>query len=148
MYRWYSESTVCYAYLVDVPHNDLIEESLRRSRWFTRGWTRQELIAPSRLYFYSQEWIFIDRRNSIGKLINDITKIPISLLGDQYLPTRQEFSVAQKMSSASRRSTTQPEDTAYSLMGVFGINMPLLYGEGAKAFIRLQETIIQQCESR
>ncbi|KAM6528679.1 hypothetical protein FALCPG4_009642 [Fusarium falciforme] len=137
MYRWYQEATVCYAFLADV--SNLVE--FPKSKWFTRGWTLQELIAPSSMIFFSQTWDELGTRETLDQAISERTRIPKAILsGDQDLETA---SVAQRMSWASDRRTTRREDLAYCLMGIFSINMPLLYGEGERAFVRLQEEIMR-----
>ena len=135
MYRWYQESGVCYAYLADVPPN-----AFSKSRWFTRGWTLQELIAPSTVIFLDQKWQEIGTKSSLQRVISEITGIPTDILlgGDL-----EDASIAQRMSWASKRETTRVEDAAYCLMGIFSIHMPMLYGEGERAFIRLQEEIMR-----
>ena len=149
MYKWYQDSAVCYAYLDDVPNDTNLETQetkFRRSRWFRRGWTLQELIAPRSIEFYGDRWISRGQEASLGTRrslmieISDITRIPIGVLQGSGVST---YSVAQKMSWAARRQTTREEDRAYSLMGLFEVNIPLLYGEGARAFIRLQEEIMK-----
>ncbi|KAH8663075.1 heterokaryon incompatibility protein-domain-containing protein [Tricladium varicosporioides] len=139
MYQWYQESGVCYVYLADVPSNATNNE-FATSTWFTRGWTLQELIAPSTVIFLDQKWQKIGTKSSRQRIISEITGIPANILlgGDL-----ESASVAQKMSWASKRETKRVEDIAYCLMGIFGINMPMLYGEGERAFIRLQEEIIK-----
>ncbi|KAH7237302.1 heterokaryon incompatibility protein-domain-containing protein [Fusarium solani] len=135
MYRWYQEAEVCYAYLADVPFCEFSQ-----SRWFTRGWTLQELIAPSTVIFFDKEWEVIGTKSELARLISDRTQIPIGILsgGDIW-----SASVAQRMSWASKRKTTRIEDLAYCLMGIFDIHMPMIYGEGERAFIRLQEQIMK-----
>lgn len=122
-------------------------EFLGGSRWFTRGWTLQELIAPRQLWFFDQKWRFIANRDDILLTLEAITGVHKEAFwpgGDaQTRISLSNFSVAQRMSWASQRRTTREEDEAYCLMGVFGINMPLLYGEGRKAFIRLQQEIMK-----
>lgn len=106
----------------------------------------QELIAPKRLTFYDQEWQLIgdmDKDLKLCKAVSDITSIQVAFLRGTPLT---EACVAKKMSWVSKRRTTRPEDAAYSLLRIFNVNMPLLYGEGHKAFIRLQETIINQTQ--
>lgn len=140
MYKWYENAGVCYAYLIDV-EGEFDKVTFQKSRWFTRGWTLQELIAPREVKFYGQEWGFLgSKREQLSGIIQLITGIQ-----DEYLLGRflGNATVATRMSWASNRSTTRTEDIAYSLLGIFGINMPLLYGEGDKAFIRLQEEIIK-----
>jgi hypothetical protein len=135
MYRWYQKSQVCYAYLVDVPDattdHSRPESLFQQSKWFTRGWTLQELLAPTFVEFYDQNWIEIGTKSSMRALVQKITNI--STLVDI-----DKACVAEKLSWASTRVTTRIEDLAYCLMGLFDINMPLLYGEGHNAFLRLQ----------
>lgn len=146
MFRWYQEAQVCYAYLSDVPSGlDYRSPKFRRSRWFTRGWTLQELIAPRSLIFFSEGWIDIGTKWSLKSLISDITRIDVGVFNGTRLG---KFSVAQKMSWASQRETTRIEDTAYCLMGMFGIHMPMLYGEGDRAFMRLQEEILRYSDDQ
>ncbi|KAH7001037.1 ankyrin repeat-containing protein [Ilyonectria destructans] len=138
MYRWYQEATVCYAYLADVPSNAV--DKFSKSAWFTRGWTLQELIAPSIVIFLDDAWQEIGTKKSLQGLISKTTDIPATILQGADL---ESASVAEKMSWASRRKTSRVEDLAYCLMGIFGVNMPMLYGEGERAFIRLQEEILK-----
>lgn len=141
MYAWYRSAAVCYAFLQDVPtptSNSLNVGDFRNSRWFTRGWTLQELLAPQEVVFYSLEWVELGRRNELAELLSDITGIETRFLLGEDLSVA---SAAKKMSWAAHRSTSRTEDVAYCLMGLFDVNMPLLYGEGKKAFIRLQEEI-------
>jgi hypothetical protein len=149
MFKWYSNSALCYAYLDDViteetPASHAMEKcSFRASKWWTRGWTLQELIAPGSVLFFDQNWKPIETRNRLAWLVSEITSIEIEVLGEDCNWLGHRTSVAQKMSWAARRQTTRQEDRAYSLMGLFGVNMPLLYGEGPRAFIRLQEEIMR-----
>jgi hypothetical protein len=150
MFRWYRNAEVCYAFLSDVPSDEDPQEegsAFRYSRWFTRGWTLQELIAPAHLTFLGSDWEDIGSKLSLQALVSKITKIDPRALteGSGYL---DGWSVAQRMSWASSRVTTRVEDMAYCLMGLFDINMPMLYGEGDKAFIRLQEEIIRNAQDQ
>lgn len=147
MFKWYQQAEVCDAYLIDVPlglgrlADSVWRAKFNSSRWFTRGWTLQELIAPRRLVFYASSWEWIATREILADAIQNRTGIPDHVLCD---PTRlARTSVATRMSWASDRQTSRPEDLAYCLMGLFDVNMPMLYGEGEKAFIRLQEEIIK-----
>ncbi|THU96269.1 HET-domain-containing protein [Dendrothele bispora CBS 962.96] len=153
MYPYYRDSVVCYAYLSDVSSSSeqdprVTNSKFRSSKWFTRGWTLQELIAPSKVIFFSDMWTPIGTKSELRNVISEVTRIPTTLLRVHY-PKAQPFklsnySIAQKMSWAAKRETTRPEDIAYCLMGVFNVNMPLLYGEGEhRAFLRLQEEIIK-----
>ncbi|KIX04622.1 uncharacterized protein Z518_05492 [Rhinocladiella mackenziei CBS 650.93] len=148
MFNWYRDSRVCYVYLADVTDGECLEDkdsTFRRSRWFTRGWTLQELLAPTDLLFFSKSWTFLEKRQTLCNIIEEITRIPSGFLGRKRL---SEASIAQRMSWAARRTTTRKEDAAYCLLGIFDVNMPLLYGEGEKAFQRLQEEIIGQTDDQ
>ncbi|KAF2873682.1 heterokaryon incompatibility protein-domain-containing protein [Massariosphaeria phaeospora] len=148
MYTWYKNSSICMVYLVDVDFEwsfkELPKDSDRRtienSRWFSRGWTLQELIAPRSICYFTNKWQQITVPRSA---ISRITSIPEMVLRTGMT---EDISVAQKMCWASNRRTTRVEDMAYCLMGLFDINMPLLYGEGMKAFVRLQEEIIRRSD--
>ncbi|KAL6793696.1 hypothetical protein GGI42DRAFT_142054 [Trichoderma sp. SZMC 28013] len=145
MFRWYNCASVCYAYLSDVPEDDNPSErgsKFRSSRWFQRGWTLQELLAPKVLRFFNTKWEFIGTKGTISNVIKDITRVPRQfLLGVTGLHVA---SVAQRMSWAAQRETKRPEDLAYCLLGIFGIAMSMIYGEGGEqAFIRLQEQIMK-----
>lgn len=144
MYRWYKEAHVCYVYLSDVSISEdyrAPKSQFRRSRWWTRGWTLQELIAPITLQFYDASWGIVDNRSRLRDLIQDITGIPAEFFINRPIG---DASVAQRMSWAARRETTREEDMSYCLLGLFDVNMPLLYGEGHRAFRRLQEEIIKR----
>ncbi|KDR81319.1 hypothetical protein GALMADRAFT_47817, partial [Galerina marginata CBS 339.88] len=145
MYQWYKGARICYAYLSDVPSSDdpqAENSKFVRSRWFTRGWTLQELIAPPLLVFYSSDWVDIGTRSSLWNEIKEITGIPYEVLMSR--TPASHFCVALRMSWAAKRQTTRVEDAAYSLMGIFDVNMPTLYGEGWRAFIRLQLEIMKE----
>ncbi|RFU77669.1 het domain-containing [Trichoderma arundinaceum] len=143
MFRFYLDAEVCYAWLMDLPaDNRDIHYRLDKCRWFTRGWTLQELIAPRVLKFYDETWKFRGTKSNLRQLITQITKISGGILKD---PTRlSQLPVAQKMSWAANRQTTRIEDMAYSLLGLFEVNMPMIYGEGSRAFLRLQEEIAKE----
>ena len=134
---------MCYAYLEDV--EDLAEDvshpesSFRSNRWFTRGWTLQELLAPRRIKFFNGKWQAIGQLSEdsqLSRIVSEIAAIPVVFLLGLDL---RKANIAMRMSWASKRVTTRKEDMAYCLLGIFDVNMPLLYGEGAKAFGRLQE---------
>lgn len=147
MYSWYSGAKLCYAYLADVPATlgtRIKKAAFANSRWFKRGWTLRELIGPPEMIFYSREWIEIGTRATLCDEIAAITGISASILNRE--TSFRSASTAKRMSWASNRETTRIEDIAYCLMGLFDVNMPLLYGEGAKAFIRLQEEIIKNSD--
>ncbi|KIW34425.1 uncharacterized protein PV07_01203 [Cladophialophora immunda] len=145
MCSWYRDAIVCYAFLADVSSNFsggqiMVDDfEFSDSRWFTRGWTLQELIVPQILIFLDRNWQEIGTKASLQRKISAITDIPANILEGDI----DSASVAQKMSWASWRETKRVEDQAYCLLGLFGIHMPLLYGEGKKAFRRLQEEILR-----
>lgn len=116
----------------------------RSSVWYTRGWTLQELIAPSNLIFVSSDWDApaLGSKADLASLVEEITKVRQDVLLDRRM--LRKASVAQKMSWAASRCTTRPEDEAYSLLGLFGVNMATIYGEGRRAFRRLQEEIMRR----
>ena len=148
MYEWYRKSAICYAYLSDVPEGDDIAangSAFRKSIWFTRGWTLQELIAPRTVQFFNKQWNHVGSKLRQYSIVAQITSIPEQILSTKGDPHYElgKFSVAQKMSWASTRQTTRKEDIAYCVLGLFDINMPLLYGEGNKAFFRLQQEIMK-----
>jgi hypothetical protein len=141
MFRWYRNAAICYAYLPDVPFKNHSISALVSSRWFQRGWTLQELLAPLNLRFYDQGWACMGTKGDLCEAVEAITGIPTSyLLGITEL---HHASVAQRMSWAAKRVTKRQEDIAYSLLGIFGVSMPMIYGEGVKAFRRLQEQIMK-----
>lgn len=145
MYRWYYNAQVCYAYLFDFRLKGHIAmftaERFRQCRWFGRGWTLQELIAPRNVIFFDFSWTQLESRTKLARILANITHIDENVLINR--DHMHGASVANRMSWAACRRTTQVEDQAYSLLGIFDINMPLLYGEGTKAFQRLQEEIIR-----
>ncbi|KAG7111372.1 Vegetative incompatibility protein HET-E-1 like [Verticillium longisporum] len=148
MYAWYEASTICFAYLDDVPMAGSIElhaanSPFRQSAWFTRGWTLQELIAPAEVYFISNTWSrsYLGSKTLIASLLEEITGVEAEILRNR--DKLHDASVGARMSWASRRVTTRIEDEAYSLMGIFGVCMPAIYGEGRKAFHRLQDEIMR-----
>ncbi|CAJ2512256.1 Uu.00g052710.m01.CDS01 [Anthostomella pinea] len=158
MFRWYTDAAVCYAYLSDFPDRERIAKlhpeadgphikrlqstSFARCRWFERGWTLQELLAPDTVKCYDSDWNLYGTKTTLEEKISRVTRIPVGVLRKS-TPLHQVM-IARKMSWTANRKTTRLEDTAYCLMGIFDINMALLYGEGVKAFIRLQEEICKQ----
>lgn len=139
MFRWYTEAHVCYAYLADVDSEDNTT-ALEHSRYFTRGWTLQELLAPSEVVFFTSDWKSLGTKLTLLSELSRITGVPALVL----LHREETFktSIAQRMAWASSRQTTKIEDRAYSLMGIFRVNMPILYGEGNRALHRLQLEIL------
>ncbi|KAF4815589.1 Vegetative incompatibility protein HET-E-1 [Colletotrichum siamense] len=146
MFRYYKEAVSCFVYLTDVVYSNLskpIDSSFERSRWFTRGWTLQELIAPTDLLFFDKQWRSIETKVNLASRISHRTKVDeITLISGDW----SGASIARRMSWAATRETTRLEDIAYCLLGLFDVHMPLLYGEGSRAFIRLQEEILRQTD--
>jgi hypothetical protein len=146
MFDWYRRAVVCFAYLGDASDVDdaFGLKPSNHSRWFDRGWTLQELIAPINLLFYQQDWKLLGQRSSFTDLIEKITTVPRNVLAKEPGTELHNFSVARRLSWAVRRRTTRSEDRAYSLMGLFNVNMPTIYGEGGpSAFFRLQAEIFR-----
>jgi len=135
MFRWYRESEKCYVYMSDV---ESMEPDFQESAWFTRGWTLQELIAPKVVEFYSKDATFIGTKATLEGRVASITGIPVEALRGQDLST---FSVEERMSWVRNRTTTREEDLSYCLLGVFDVYMPVIYGEGNRAFGRLLREI-------
>ncbi|KAI1791176.1 HET-domain-containing protein [Ganoderma leucocontextum] len=145
MFEYYSCAEVCYAYLKDVPSDDDLQSAnsaFRRSRWHTRGWTLQELIAPPFLVFLSADWSVLATRGDLAPLVEEVTRVSAAVL--RFEIPLDEVSVARRMSWAATRQTTRIEDEAYCLMGIFRINIVAMYGEGRLAFRRLQEELMKQ----
>jgi hypothetical protein len=139
MFRWYQRSEVCYVYLSDYvcrPNSDLFA-----SRWWTRAWTLQELVAPECVRFFDAHWQEIGTKSDRADDIASRMSIDVGTLRD----SKRMYSqcVAQRMSWAAHREATREEDLAYSLLGIFNINMTMQYGEGEKAFVRLQQEIMR-----
>jgi hypothetical protein len=142
MFRYYHESAICYVYLADA-HS--LGVDFETSRWWLRGWTLQELIAPTSVEFLSASWDSLGFKEGLATSISHITGIdePYLLLEESF----RSASIAKRMSWAAKRQTTREEDMAYCLMGLFDVNMSMLYGEGEKkAFLRLQEEILRSHE--
>lgn len=144
MYDWYRLSDACYVYLSDVPDGDdprAQDSAFRRSRWHTRCWTLQELIAPGHVEFLTQTWGFLSTKTGLATTLEEITGVGFATLTSH--ESVDLASVARRMSWAASREATRIEDTAYSLMGIFGVHMSPIYGEGLHAFLRLQEEIVR-----
>ncbi|KAL1948071.1 hypothetical protein VTO73DRAFT_12146 [Trametes versicolor] len=141
MYEWYRLSDMCYVYLADVGDGNSPTAPFRCSMWHYRGWTLQELIAPERVIFLSMTWNVLGTKMSLAKTLEKITKVDFDILVGR--TTLDSVSVARRMSWAAHRYTTRVEDRAYSLLGIFGLHMSPIYGEGENAFLRLQEEIIR-----
>lgn len=147
MFRWYQSADRCYVYLSDVStkaSRSQQELAFRNSRWFKRGWTLQELIAPPIVQFFSKEGQLPGDRGSLKQQIYGITGIPLTALSGYPVSS---FSVEARMRWAAARETTRREDGAYCLLGIFNVLMSPIYGEGDHAFVRLREAIGRSNES-
>ena len=154
MFRWYSNAEVCLAYLADVS-NAKDEHEFQRSEWFRRGWTLQELLAPSIVVFVSHDWDIIGHKDGRGwtksgfqvskgrgleSAIATVTGVPEYVLHNY--DRSKSFSTEARMAWIAGRETTRGEDMSYSLLGIFDVTMPIIYGEGAeRARKRLLEGI-------
>lgn len=155
-YRWYQLATVCYVQFEDVkapssfdPKKPALqgevnlEQQLASARWFTRGWTLQELLASRRIKFYDRNCRCLGIKETFRPVLASITGIDKVYLGGADF---REASVAKGMSWAARRGTTKVEDIAYCLIGIFDVNMPLLYGEAKRSPKRLQDEISRESD--
>lgn len=148
MFRWYQNAAKCYVYMSDVSVHTIQENgpisgnsweaAFQESEWFTRGWTLQELIAPTSVEFFSREGRQLGDKRSLEELINRTTEIPVQALRGNPL---SHFSITERMLWAAKRNTTRREDKAYCLLGIFGVYIPTIYGEEDHAFARLEEAI-------
>lgn len=153
MFKWYRNATRCYAYLVDVSatEDDIVSTAaterwrgeFQASKWHTRGWTLQELLAPVTVDFYSLQGTRLGDKRSLQELIHEATRIPTEALQSSSLET---FTVEERLSWAKNRQTTRPEDQAYCLLGIFNLSMTHRYGEGDAAFARLKKKIRKKYE--
>ncbi|KAF9230320.1 hypothetical protein BU15DRAFT_91139 [Melanogaster broomeanus] len=146
MWNWYQDCDRCFVYMNDVRSGqrpDAEDSDFSRSQWFRRGWTLQELLAPGRITFFAEDWERIGKKanQNIMKRITHITGIPEGVLSDGETTS---FSVATRMTWASRRSTTKKEDKAYSLMGIFDITLPIIYGGRENVFVKFQREIMKR----
>jgi hypothetical protein len=153
MFRWYRDAARCYAYLSDVSFDQegdhynqhQWEPSFRNSRWFTRGWTLQELLAPKSVEFFSVQGKRLGDKQSLESQIHEITRIPIQALRGAPL---HQFSIDDRMEWAKGRITARKEDKAYCLQGIFGVFLSPIYGEENHAFLRLKQAIKGYQESK
>ena len=151
MFRWYRDAAKCYVFLSDVPRADVDttehsqqlpwESAFRTSRWFTRGWTLQELIAAKTVEFYSRDHVLLGNKTSLHQQICGITGIATKALQGYSL---EDFSIEERLRWVDKRETTKDEDLAYCLLGIFNVSLPLIYGEGRmKAMRRLEQVIME-----
>jgi hypothetical protein len=141
MFRWYRSAVKCYVYISD----DISQDDLFQSRWFNRGWTLQELLAPRCVEFFTRDGVRLGDKSSLELEIHEKTGIPIAALQGRPLA---EFTVTERMAWAEHRDTTLEEDRVYCLLGIFDAYMPVIYGEGYNnARRRLErEMAVSSCE--
>lgn len=154
MFSWYENATKCYVFLSDVSMSRYDstrtipewELDFRSSRWFNRGWTLQELLAPTSVEFFSRDCKWLGDKKSLERQINEVTGISVLALQGNPL---SEFSVNERMLWAAKRDTKRKEDKAYSLLGIFGVSMSPIYGEGVdNAFRRLRNEITEALQGK
>ncbi|KAI6028003.1 hypothetical protein BKA83DRAFT_4490519 [Pisolithus microcarpus] len=149
-YTWFQQAQVCYTYLDDVDGSEDPREgysTFRHSRWFKRAWTLQELLAPKHVFFFAKDWTMIGTKGGLSSVISSMTGIHKDAL--EYPERVPRFSVATRMSWAKGRMSTKEEDKVYAVMGLFGVNLPILYGEGeTKTFLKLQNEIIRTTDDQ
>ena len=149
MFRWYRNAKKCYVYLADVSipgdeastqvNQSTWEGAFRRSRWFTRGWTLQELIAPAVVEFFSKEGKRLGDRMSLETPIHEITGIQTKALQGNSI---SDFSIDERRGWAAQRQTKEEEDLVYCVLGLCEVSMPAIYGEGKDAALkRFQMTV-------
>jgi hypothetical protein len=155
MFYWYQRASRCYVFLADVPYSKRRADieldacpwatAFRASRWFTRGWTLQELLAPRSVEFFSKEWTKIGDKTSLQTHIHEATRIPKAALNGASL---LQFSTEERLKWNEHRETTVPEDRVYCLIGILGVQMTPFHGEGVHgAFTRLmcETNILKKC---
>jgi Heterokaryon incompatibility protein (HET) len=143
MYSWYERADECFVYLADFMYVEDSLDDLKHCRWFTRGWTLQELLAPEHIVFWDRCWVPFGTKSQLYKHLSTITGIPNAVLLGTTHP--KDCNVGQRMSWVSARKTKRSEDIAYCLLGIFDVNIVPIYGEGPfKAFMRLQEQILKR----
>jgi hypothetical protein len=142
MFRWYQNADRCYVFLPDVEGKSSAEDSrpssewktvFKASRWFTRGWTLQELLAPRSVEFFSKDGARIGDKDSLKQTIHEVTEIPVKALSGSDL---SEFDIDERFKWAQGRHTTRGEDEAYCLLGILGCYLPLIYGEGKESALK------------
>ena len=149
MFRWYQKADKCYVYLPDVKGKSSAEESrpssewkaaFRKSRWFTRGWTLQELVAPNSVEFFSADGSRLGDKDSLKQTIHEVTGIPTDALSGSDM---SNFDITERLSWAENRQTTREVDGAYCLLGIVGCYLPLIYGEGKESALKRLKKEIQ-----
>ncbi|KAI5986761.1 hypothetical protein F5J12DRAFT_868177 [Pisolithus orientalis] len=149
-YAWFNQAAVCFVYLHDVESRERPEQessTFRRSKWFSRAWTLQELLAPGNVFFFAKDWKEIGTKAGLASVISSVTGIHTdALMHPERVP---HFSVATRMSWAKGRKSSKPEDRVYALMGLFGVNLPIVYGQGeTETFMKLQHEIIKKSDDQ
>jgi hypothetical protein len=148
MFKWYQEAAVCYTFLSDVLSSEKHKtttfkrvSSEKDSEWFERGWTLQELLAPRTMKIFDANWLPMGTRAQLAPEIERVTGIEARFLdGSEKFRTA---SIATRLSWQARRRTTEEEEMAYSLLGVLGVSLVPLYGEGRQSFLKLQQELLK-----
>ncbi|KAI8989010.1 hypothetical protein BD414DRAFT_384884, partial [Trametes punicea] len=144
MWEWYACAGTCYAYLADVPAEDIPSQpnsSFRRSNWHEDVWTLQTLVAPWNVVFLARDWSVLGTKSELAAVVEEVTGVDTAVLKGERCA--RDVSVARRMWWASKRRAALVEDRAYSLLGLFGVKMSIAYGEGLLAFMRLQEEVFR-----
>ena len=147
-FQWYQNCQICLVYLSDFQGDpnvmDDLESQLAKGKWMKRSWTLQELVAPKAARFYNRHWSVIGTKQSLLPLLSNITKVDQDVIAD--VECLSGYSIGRRMAWAAGRSASRTEDIAYSLLGIFKISMPIIYGEGGRSFARLQEEILKDTD--
>jgi hypothetical protein len=143
MFSWYQSASICFVYLDDVQNGKRLEDMTEdKPKWFTRGWTLQELLAPKIVLFFDQTWNFLGNRKELADVISKFTRIPVAVLRDGNI---QSYSHAERISWSIGRKTTLPEDLVYSLLGLSEVTLFAEYGIGyQQALLRLKSAILER----
>ncbi|KAJ1323666.1 HET domain-containing protein [Microdochium nivale] len=126
MFAWYRDAHVCYVYLTDV--KTTAESDLLRSRWWTRGWTLQELLAPRDVRFFARGGQYLGDKATLEDVIRRRTGIPAAALRGAPFDS---FTIEEQLSWLGNRQTTYPEDLYNCLVGILGDSLARRY-EGAR----------------
>ncbi|KAF2736761.1 hypothetical protein EJ04DRAFT_462522, partial [Polyplosphaeria fusca] len=141
MYTWFRHAGLCVVYLTDVERR----EDFTKARWFTRAWTLIELLAPENMAFYTRDWQCIGSKKELAAEITAHTNIAFDVL--TYARNPRDATIGEKLSWASERHATNPEEEIYILISLLGVRMIRSPGEGrAMATVRMQAQILEHLE--
>lgn len=146
--RIYRDCEHSIVYLEDLYHDQFedeqIGERLAACRWIKNIWAIPQIVFPREVYFYSSDWSQIGTKRSLLPHLSSIIGIDQPAL--EHWGCLEDYSIARRMSWASEMTAFRTEDLAYALLGLFDVGMPIIYGEGGKAFLKLQEEIIRDTD--